>query len=104
MIIPKGDLSVEVESNAFPIYCHLNPTYKYFTEYNLTSKDLVFINVKENHEAVEMESEILNETTIFAMYKPSAQMSDDLIKCNVILSTGDARAICNKHVYVGGKY
>lgn len=75
--LPRGDIKVEAGSEPFPIYCHLNPNHKYFKVDGLNSSDLGFyIN------NVALQSEIMNQTTIQALFNPE-NASVTHISCKV---------------------
>ena len=68
---PRGDTELLVGSEAIDIFCHLNPNYKPYWGKGLRSSHLSFhLRPKDGSEWAELESQIINETTIAAKYNP----------------------------------
>ena len=68
---PRGDTELLVGSEAIDIFCHLNPNYKPYWGKGLRSSHLSFhLRPKDGSEWAELESLIVNETTIAAKYNP----------------------------------
>jgi len=97
---PRGDTELLVGSEAIDIFCHLNPNYKPYWGKGLRSSHLSFhLRPKDGSEWAELESLIVNETTIAAKYNPD-RVAKDNIECRVDYD-GNPRGLCNQMMYVG---
>ena len=101
VILPRGDIEVQVGDNALTLYCRLNPSYRYFKDYGLNARNLKFVMNNEDG-SNKMESTILNETTISTTYNPS-KIRTDQINCEIDID-GTFRGICMSAIHVGGTF
>ena len=86
--MPRGDYEVEIGSPEFPLYCHLNPESDFYKKKGLNSSNLriykkpqTFGKLDESYQIGALPVEVLNGTTIKAMYDPYI-MSKDIIRKN----------------------
>ena len=101
VLLPKGDIEVEVGSDQFPLYCHLDPSHRYFTDYGLRSKDLS-INIRSSKlgSNVALTKTIINETSIEAIYDPS-EIANLNVDCTVNFPNGTSSSFCSGKIHVG---
>ena len=99
--LPKGDIVKKVGSEPFPLYCLLNPQHEDFKTYK--SEDLGFyLKGSQDRHWQTLESEILNQTTIKAIYDP-VNVTTDRIECRINMPTGQ-KSVCPQRITVGRKY
>ena len=121
---PVGDINVLVGSEKFKLLCSINTEHHLYTQQGLRSNSLFIEQRREvkptkpvlkstthltdvsqnNFETTILQTRVLNETTIEAIYDPRTATSD-LLACSI--STGRAEnvsSICTKMINVGCKY
>ncbi len=98
MIVPRGDVHVQVGDDAFTMFCMLNPEHQFYDQEDFNAEDLVFY-VARDKGLEELPSWYVNDTTIATSYDPSEERTE-IVTCSI--KRGDYRAgICGKNVYVG---
>lgn len=92
-------------SEPFELFCLLNPEHEDYKDNGRTSKDLgFFVKGSNDRDWQPLESEILNQTTIKAIYDPRSETTDR-IECRI--NTGEDRypkSVCPQTITVGCKY
>lgn len=100
--IPRSDMSVEVGSDPIPIFCRLNPAHSYYKNGNRSDRLILVVGNEDG--GYEMESEIMDDMTIKAMYRPDKITSDDVI-CKLRVDTPRKyHGICKRRIKVGSEW
>ena len=103
VLLPRGDIDVEVGSSPFSISCHLNPENKYYRDGHRSDRLGIYVTKQpyERNNQRQLKSRIVNSTTIEAVYNP-AEISVDVVKCKIDLQEDGFKGICPKIIFVGG--
>ena len=100
VLLPRGDIRVEVGSSPFTISCHLNPENKYYREGHRSDRLGIYATDERNNQR-QLKSRVVNSTTVEAVYNP-AEMGEELIKCKIELPGDGYKGICTQIIFVGG--
>jgi len=100
VLLPRGDIDVEVGSSPFSISCHLNPENKYYRDGHRSDRLGIYANQPyERNNQRQLKSRIVNSTTIEAVYNP-AEISVDVVKCKIDLQEDGFKGICLSMIFV----
>ena len=102
VLLPRGDIHVEVGSSPFSISCHLNPENKYYRDGHRSDRLGIYATDERNNQR-QLKSRVVNSTTIEAVYNP-AEMAEDLVKCKIDLPGDGYKGICTQIIFVGGMF
>lgn len=102
VLLPRGDIHVEVGSPQFTISCHLNPENKYYRDGHRSDRLGIYATDERNNQR-QLKSRIVNSTTIEAVYNP-AERGEELVKCKIDLPGDGYKGICTQIIFVGGEF
>jgi len=124
--LPRGDISKLVSSSPFELTCHMNPKHEFYAKRGFRAKDLGFFAIEEvagNQFSVrknfsdifemvmvdeqrlfkesQLESTIVNDTTILSSYDPQVVGSTH-VDCRIKVPKSDEfKGICKQVIHVG---
>jgi len=100
VLLPRGDIDVEVGSSPFSISCHLNPENKYYRDGHRSDRLGIYANLPyERNNQWQLKSRIVNSTTIEAVFNPG-EISVDIFKCKIDLREEGFKEICLSSIIV----